>query len=181
MNFFLVFFLIFSFSFGQNQNIKTLSWKENRPLAWKDFRGKPKVSTNAAALTASGVSFGFSIGKTGKKITDFNTNVECVFYPTESWYKDEDANPHILRHEQIHFDITELFTRKFRQQISELRASPKIKNQLNSLYKAISKASSKMQNLYDEETNHSINKVQQKKWDDYIVAELRTLEAFKTK
>ena len=132
-------------------------------------------------MTASGVSFGFSIGKTGKKITDFNTNVECVFYPTESWYKDEDANPHILRHEQIHFDITELFTRKFRQQISELRASPKIKNQLNSLYEAISKASSKMQNLYDEETNHSINKVQQKKWDDYIVAELRTLEAFKTK
>ncbi len=117
-------------------------------------------------MTASGVSFGFSIGKTGNKITDFNTNVECVFYPTEFWYKDEDANPHILRHEQIHFDITELFTRKFRQQISELRASPKIKNQLNSLYEAISKASSKMQNLYDEETNHSINKVQQKKWDD---------------
>ena len=77
--------------------------------------------------------------------------------------------------------LCRISARKFRQQISKLRASPKIKNQLNSLYKAISKASSKMQNLYDEETNHSINKVQQKKWDDYIVAELRILEAFKTK
>ena len=173
------FLLISSFCFSQNQDLETAAWQEDKPLVWKDFKGKPNPNTDAAALTASGISFGFSISKTGNRITGFTADVECIFYPTESWYKIEDANAHILRHEQLHFDITELHARKFRQQISQLKASSRLRGQLNNLYKEISKASSLMQNLYDEETNHSINKVQQKKWDDYIVAELKKLEAFK--
>lgn len=182
MKTFFTFLIITAFAFGQNQNLETFSWEENKPLVWENFRGKPNPITDAAAQTASGISFGFSISKTGSRITDFTANVECVFYPTESWYKPEDVNAHILRHEQLHFDITELHARRFRQRISKIKAStPRLKKQLNDLYKATRIASSQMQNLYDEETNHSINKEQQKKWDDYIVAELKKLEAFKTR
>ncbi|SHH36755.1 DUF922 domain-containing protein [Winogradskyella jejuensis] len=178
----LFFALLFvtSFTFAQDKDLETFSWQEDRPLVWADFKGKPNPNTDAAALTASGISFGFSIGKTGNRITDFSTTVECLFYPSESWYKVEDADDHILKHEQLHFNITELHARMFRQQISELRASSQLKTQLNSLYKAISKASYEMQNKYDDETNHSINKEQQAAWQNYITAELKKLEAFKT-
>lgn len=178
-SFVLLFFSIISL--GQNQELETMSWQEKRPLVWSDFEGKPNPNTDAAAQTASGISFGFSIGKTGNRISDFTTTVDCLFYPSESWYKPEHATPHILNHEQFHFNITELHARMFREKISKIQPSNRLKIQLKALYKSISKASSVMQKRYDEETNHSINKEEQKKWNTYIVAELKKLEAFKAK
>jgi len=180
MKTFFAFLLFTSIAFSQDKDLETFSWDKNKPLVWKDFKGTPQQNTDATALTASGITFGFSIGKTGNRITDFSTNVECLFYPSESWYKPEDATPHILKHEQLHFDITELYARKFREQISRLKTSSSLRNQLNDLYKSISLASSKMQNLYDEETNHSINREKQTAWNILIAQELKKLEAFKT-
>ncbi|MFD1064091.1 DUF922 domain-containing protein [Winogradskyella litorisediminis] len=166
--------------FAQKADDITFSWDENRPLTWEDFQGKPVKNTDAAALTASGISFGFSIGKTGNKITEFTADVECLFYPEESWYKPNEADAHILKHEQLHFNITELHARKFRKHISELQPSRHLQNQLNKIYKAISQASYEMQQQYDEETNHSINKEKQAEWQSFITEQLKRYEAFKT-
>lgn len=175
-----LFILISVSCFAQKANDVTFSWNEDKPLVWSDFQANPNPNTDAAALTASGISFGFSIGKTGKKITDFTADVECLFYPNESWYKPKDSNLHILKHEQFHFNITELHARKFRKLISELKPSANLQTQLNKLYKTISKASFEMQNQYDAETNHSINKPKQAEWELFVAKELKKLEAFKT-
>ena len=169
-----------SFSFSQN-DADAISWNENRLLNWSDFKANPIQNTDAAALTASGISFGFSIGTTGNRITKFKTEVKCLFYPHESWYKSHSADAHILGHEQLHFDITELHARKFRQQISKIKPSANLKKQLNTLYKAISKASYDMQKTYDADTNHSINRERQAYWSSYVSSELRRLQAFKSK
>lgn len=180
MKYVIVFLFALSFCYGQKDSKETMSWNANTPIVWKDFKGKPNSNSDAAAQTASGISFGFSIGKTGGRITDFTTTVECLFYPSESWYKPNVASPHILKHEQVHFDITELHARKFRQHITSVKPSTRLKEQLNALYKSISKDSYLMQKKYDEETNHSINKQQQAAWNIFIAKELKKLEAYKT-
>ena len=168
------------FSFAQNEK-DAMSWNHSKHLTWSDFKGKPNQNSGAAASTASGISFGFSVRRVGNRITQFTTNVECLFYPYESWVKQESANNHILGHEQLHFDITELHTRKFRKQISQMKPSSNIKSRLNTLYKSISKASHDMQKLYDKETNHSINKKMQAYWQTFINKELKKLETYKSK
>ncbi|MBT8245082.1 MAG: DUF922 domain-containing protein [Winogradskyella sp.] len=180
MKFVRIFLLISTICFGQNEDLETMSWQAEKPILWKNFKGKPNRNNDAAAQTVSGISFGFSIGKTGNTITDFTTNVECLFYPTESWYKPEVATPYILKHEQLHFDITELHALLLRKKISKIKPSARLKSQLNDLYKSISRDSYKMQQRYDDETNHSINKEKQAAWNLYIAKALKKLEAYKT-
>ena len=175
----IIFLLCFN-SWSQNEDLKIIGWNENRPLNWSDFEDKPISNSSAAALTASGITFSYSIEKEEDEIVDFRTEVTCLFYPEKSWVKLNLANDYILKHEQLHFNITELHARKFRKAISELKVSSKLKNKLNNLYDTINKASSEMQKRYDAETNHSINKEEQEKWHLYITSELEILEDFKS-
>ena len=63
---------------------------------------------------------------------DFEVN--AFFYPNESWYKPDVCNNLILSHEQLHFDITELHARKFRQMVSNTRFTNKIRSEMNLHY-----------------------------------------------
>jgi len=173
-------FFICCSCFSQEQDLRTVSRNDDRPLTWDDFEAAPVKQSGAAALTASGITFGFSINKEDGRIVDFSTTVESLFYPEKSWVKPEHANAHILRHEQLHFDITELHARKFRKQIQQLKVSQNIRSQLNRLYKTTNEALTEMQKRYDAETNHSINKEKQAEWETFVIRELRKFEAYKS-
>ncbi|WP_238320928.1 DUF922 domain-containing protein [Neotamlana nanhaiensis] len=164
----------------QDQPVK--SWKASYKLTWNDFKGKPQLQTGAAAITASGISFGFSITETDShKVVDFTTEVHAHFYPEQSWYIPEQATNTILGHEQLHFDITELFARKFRQRISKLKISNNIKQELKALHKTINKELAVCQNKYDSETDFSRSFEAQLQWKLYVEAELKALEDFELK
>src|SRR5690606_10163074 len=47
--------------------------------------------------------------------------IEAVFSPENSSAKAKDKKPEVLGHEQLHFDISELFARKLRKRIRESR------------------------------------------------------------
>lgn len=158
----------------------TISWSEDYKLEWSDFQGKVKAVSNEAASTASGLTFGYSISNTGNTIDKFDANVKAYFYPEKSWYIKEKANEHILGHEQLHFDITELFARKFRKALQSVPLKGNLKNNLQILHSRINKELYQLQRVYDQETNHSINKEVQKQWEEAIVEELKKLEAFKS-
>ncbi|WP_370225804.1 DUF922 domain-containing protein [Mesoflavibacter sp.] len=165
----------------QSDVIEEVSWSENYKLTWSDFKGAPNNQTDAVAITASGITFSYSIKKTSNKVHSFKTLVKAYFYPEHSWCKKEMVDDNILRHEQLHFDITELHARLFRQQIAKLKPSLDIDNQLDQLHQSINKQLSLMQNSYDEETNHSINTEAQIKWQESVAKQLKTLEKFKSK
>lgn len=167
------------FIWGQN-NEPALSWNESYKLSWSDFKAKPNKRVSAAAVTASGITFGFSIKQTDDRVISFQTEVNAHFYPEKSWVKPELADNHVLGHEQLHFNITELHARKFRQQISELKTSQSIKNELRQLHKSINKDLEKMQNTYDAETNYSIYAEEQAKWGLFIAQELQKLSKYKS-
>ena len=158
-----------------------MSWDASYKLSWTDFRAKPNTNANAVAITASGITFGFSITKTDDNvIVGFTSDVHAHFYPEQSWYKKERADSQILGHEQLHFDITELYARKFRQRISHLKTSNSIRKELKAVHNAILKELSQIQGQYDKETNYSIHSESQTKWQTYIAVELDKLSKFKS-
>ena len=174
-------FILMLLFIGNNPDEEVMSWSETKKLTWKDFKAEPNQKSDAVALTASGITFGFSIKTSDKRVVGFSTTVESHFYPNKSWYFKEKCSDLILRHEQLHFDITELYARKFREKISKLQANRNIKKQLNGLHASINNELNKTQKRYDEETDHSINEAAQNHWENFIAKELMKLEQFKSK
>ena len=163
--------------FSQDQPV--ISWSDSYKLSWSDFKDKPDSNERAVAVTASGITFGFSIKQTDTQVISFTTNVLNHFYPEQSWYKVKEADAYVLEHEQLHFDITELYARKFRQCISHLKVSNAVSRQLKELHNAIKKELTSIQDAYDAETDFSRNAEQQAKWKAYITTELIKVSEYK--
>ncbi|TXG35634.1 DUF922 domain-containing protein [Seonamhaeicola maritimus] len=157
-----------------------IAWNDTYKLTWSDFKGEPDIYSSAVATTASGITFGFSIKQTNGRAVSFKTNVNAHFYPKKSWYKPDRANIHVLNHEQLHFNITELFARKFRYRISKIVISKSLKEELQNLHKTINKELAMMQDKYDDETNHSRSIEFQSKWEGYIKLELKKYSKYKS-
>lgn len=165
---------------GHTNNDETIKWQDTQKLSWEDFKGTPNPDSDAVALTASGITFGYSVKTRGKRIVGYSTTVEAHFYPKKSWYHSEKADDYILAHEQLHFDITELYVRKFRQQLERLVVNQNIKVQMGQIHEAINDALDKTQKMYDEQTNHSIVVEAQAYWENYIKEELAKLDKYKS-
>ncbi|WP_229724607.1 DUF922 domain-containing protein [Winogradskyella forsetii] len=168
------------FYVGSVSNDQTMVWDETTKLTWADFKADPDLESDAVALTASGITFGYSVRTSEERIVDFSATVEAQFYPNKSWYLKEKGNAHILAHEQLHFDITELYARQFRQHLTQLKANQNVKKQMNKLHVAINEAVNETQKRYDKETNHSMNIEKQKEWEAFIAKELKSLDEFKS-
>ena len=165
---------------GNNPNEETMTWSESRKLTWADFKATPDANSDAVALTASGITFGYSVKTSGKRIVDFSYSVEAHFYPRKSWYLKDKGDDHILRHEQLHFDITELYVRKFRQHLKRLVVNQNVKEQMNQIHVAINEALDETQKKYDAQTKHSINVEAQRYWESYVAEELKKLDTYKS-
>ena len=144
-------------------------WSANFRLRWKDFKGDVPKGAWAAATTASGIGYSFSTHfKNRKMIVDYEVN--SYFYPTRSWYQPDLCNEVTLGHEQIHFDITELFSRKMNEEISNTKFTNNIKEEVRAIYKRTLMALDSFQKEYDKQTNFSRNIEKQKLWQIQISA-----------
>jgi len=176
-HFFIFLNLLLCFSSLNNED--TVLWQEDLKLSWSDFKGKQNVESNAVAVTASGITFSYKVRKANSKVIEVTPNVKAHFYPKKSWVKLELADDYILAHEQLHFDITELHVRKLKKQISALKVTKNIGSILDRLLHNINNELSKMQNQYDSESNNSINKEVQHKWEVFIAKELKAYQNYK--
>jgi len=154
------------------ENSNSFTWQDKYKLTWQDFKAKPKAEVDAVALTVSGISFSYSLTQENSENYTYKTFVEANFYPEKSWVKIKDSTNYILSHEQLHFDITELYARKLRKRISETEFTKNIRAELNMLNDDINNELEIIQNQYDRETNHSIIQEMQDKWQIFIKNEL---------
>lgn len=163
-----IFFVFLFFCHAANsQELEVLEWNAKRKLTWADFKGQPMVKQSVAALTASGISYQFSTDwKGGELEVDFV--VTTYFYPERSWYRPELCDDVILSHEQLHFDISELFTRKMRERLAKANFSKNVKAEVNKIYVQVIKELNQFQNQYDKETNFSRNREQQLLWNQKV-------------
>ncbi|KPM31522.1 Hypothetical protein I595_2009 [Croceitalea dokdonensis DOKDO 023] len=148
-----------------------LLWHPEQRLSWSQFKGKVPVASVPAATTASGISYSYSANLLHHEVQlDFEVN--AYFYPNASWYKPEVCDSLILSHEQLHFDITELYARKMRIELRKTTFTENVKSEVKKIYKRILKELSDVQDQYDWETNFSRNPKAQMQWNQRIKAAL---------
>ncbi|PIB25314.1 DUF922 domain-containing protein [Maribacter sp. 4G9] len=163
----LVLSLLFTFSPSFIWAQEETPWSSNFRLQWKDFKGEIPTGANAAATTASGISYNFSSSyENGQMVVNYR--VQSFFYPTKSWYRPQICNDVTLLHEQLHFDISEVFARKMAKEMSETEFTKNIKQEVRLLYKRILKELDAFQRRYDLETDFSRNIEKQKLWQKQI-------------
>ncbi len=117
--FFIGFISLLSFSFVKDEFIL---WQENKKLKIQDFRAdnKDTIKVNRqqflGAISAIRIEYS-SFQRNKNSVPDFS--IKTYFDPNESWMLLK--NDYVLQHEQIHFDLTELYARKMRKSVESLR------------------------------------------------------------
>ena len=152
---------------GMAQEEEAILWDPARKLTWQDFRGKPMKTAWAAATTASGISYEYS-GVEKKGGYELQFKVLAHFYPEKSWYQPKLCDELVLSHEQLHFDISELFARKMRKEMAETRFTGNAKAEVKAINKKILQQMSTFQSRYDHETNYSRDREKQFAWNNKI-------------
>lgn len=170
----ILFFGVSNFLFSQT-NKADLIWTPETKLTWSDFRGAPSPTVDQTAQ--SSIKFGFYVktirGEKGKYIVSFFT----IFERYKSWYKRNVKNEYVLQHEQIHFDIAEVFSRKARREIMN---SKKVnKASVNKIMKGILLEYARYTDLFDAETSYGYKHEAQAQWAERIKRELDELDEFK--
>ncbi len=162
-----------SISLYQNPTIDFYTWSQKGKLNWSDFKGTPDYKSPEIAITASSVEFSYYT-----KGTVIGWQVIAKYFPDRSWIKKDKQSPYVLQHEQVHFDITELYARLFRKRLKESVKTSNDILMLKSIGKDILRDWQKTQDLYDKETNHSINEQKQAEWNKKVFDQLQALKDF---
>lgn len=143
---------------AQVKDEEVIRWHPQQRLTWADYKGKVKTDSDAAASTATYLGLEYNFGRNG-----FDYTITCSFSKTRSWGLHK--TDYILAHEQGHFDIAEIFARKLNQQLKAYRFDRNnFKEDLKKIYVDLTTEKDALQNQYDRETNHSINKEKQAEW-----------------
>jgi len=170
----LISIIFINYSFYRQTQPETIIWTKDKLLTWDNFKGLPDTSNKYAAVTNCNIKTNFRT----KKDTLFISAVSYM-QPSMSWVKSKSKNTNLLKHEQVHFDITELSMRKLRQTILSTKFIKKqIGNDLNKMTDIYTQAFKQYGALYDLETNHGLIKAKQTEWEKKIAKELKNLEAY---
>ncbi|NML72463.1 DUF922 domain-containing protein [Chryseobacterium sp. RP-3-3] len=171
----LCFFLFTHALFGQK-----IIWQEDRKLIWDNFKSpiNRENMLNVVAYTHCG--WEYSVVKSTDPKSLVKIEVTAIFNEDRSWKDVKKINDYILLHEQKHFDIAELFVRKFRKEIGEqIKTSGDYDKNFNAVYSKISNDYKNFQMSYDRVTQHGMNKEKQAEYNAIIAEELDNLKSYK--
>ncbi len=151
------------------QPYDTLQWRSSRNLQWSDFKGKADKFSDNDALTKSSIIVSFEFVRPGH----INYTIMAVFHYYGSWAKDYAQTDALLRHEQTHYNITELYARKIRKALYETDYVPgKFKTILDNLYNKYEEEWKDYQRLFDKQTSRGTNASAEKEWERKVQEEL---------
>lgn len=160
---------------SNNSTPQAIEWNEFYELRWDDFAGKrPGDAAGDAGTVVQIKARPFLIKD------KVHYDVYALFVKEKSWAEAYTAP--LLAHEQLHFDIAELYARKIRKKISELQAeNVKDVDAYNLSIQELLQESNEIDMQYDVETLHGAMVEKQKEWTERVNAELNGLRKFKKK
>ena len=99
-------------------------------------------------------------------------NVTNTMEPLLSWAASEGKSADVLRHEQRHFDLNEVYARKLEILLSRPRVTgattdevrTALRKEINATASAVLDMTAQMQSLYDDQTAHGTNAAMQASW-----------------
>jgi hypothetical protein len=158
-----------------------IPWREGTKLKWTDFTGPPDHSSEHDAITRYLFDYNYKWDGGG----NITVNINCFFEKNRSWRKiEKKLTPELLVHEQMHFDIAELFARKMRKAFAEYTAThksgPNTKAEISKIFHDMNTETQKYQDLYDAETDHSRIAEKQLEWNRKLPSMLQELAKYRS-
>ena len=149
----------------------TIIWQKDSLLTREDFKGKVTKEWAGCCVAAIMIVPNESDG-------NMLFSVQAVFIKSKS--NIIQTSDYILKHEQLHFDICELFARKLRKMMLETDFT-KVKtiiHEIQTMYNKINMEYAKFQEKYDKDTNHGENPAKQKVWSDDVANQMAELDKY---
>lgn len=165
-------------AYGQNPGEATvITWREDVKLTWDDFKAEVPYDPGYSAQSWTGLEF------SGKCVDGrFFYEVNAVFRQDSSWVIGVRKSKKLLRHEQGHFDIAEIYARKLRKSLQEIphpcQDVEKTRQEIQRRTIENRRELADTQSRYDHETRNGAKKKKQKRWDKFIRQQLQTLSEF---
>ena len=163
---FLLLLLLFSKKMAAQDEHK-LYWNKNIPLQWSHFKGPVDTSSKFHASTFCEIFSEYNWTVKNNRYT-FTFTTGSYLNTSRSWSVKEKQTPGLLRHEQLHFDIAELFARVYLQRLNKTVYTSTFKSKIEQINQDNLRNLKVMQDLYDEQTYHSEDKYMQAKWEVYV-------------
>lgn len=153
---------------------KPLTYDRYEEITFKNFRG---LEFYKKTLYGS-KRFAYVFTEIDSEIEDHTVMVRSLFHPSRSFvYKKNNNSTELLTHEKYHIKITELFARKAKKRIANLKTFNKSK--IEEILNTTTEEAWRYQKQYDYDTFHSYVLGEQKKYEKEIDSFLILLETFK--
>jgi len=149
-------------------------WNDSTTLTWDDFQAEVPYDPGYSAQSWTGVDF-FGKCVDGK----FSYEVTTIFRQDSSWVIGIRKTEELLRHEQGHFDIAEIYARKLRAALMAIEEPcldvEATRHKIDQLVAVNQRELAAAQREYDQETENGGKKKPQKRWQASIAAQLQVL------
>jgi hypothetical protein len=174
----LILLFLFSHLIGLNivaQNSEeNIEWSSDRKLTWMDFQGIEPNGNTYSALNYGGIYLIFEQGDIFSSIVKLR--IDNIFNKKLSWTNTD--SKYILKHEQLHSDIREVYSRLIRKEILKKKFSTlrDVDISVNEIHYKLEQEMNLYQDKYDQETEHSENIEKQKEWNlkvEKLIEELK--------
>ncbi|MDE1191108.1 MAG: hypothetical protein PW786_03085 [Arachidicoccus sp.] len=161
---------------------KDVEWSPEG-LTYKNYKlihdSKKNADAKIGAVTGSKPAMDASVVNIDEK-RFLRITLSNHFDYDKSWMlKSEINNSALLKHEQGHFDINEIYTRKTFQQFKNFRFTENFKQEIYSIMQAENNELIQMQQLYEKETVYGTNAEGQAKWNTIIADDLVSVPSYK--
>lgn len=141
-----------------------LAWHKDRPLQWEDFAGAVNDSSHFDAECFAEVKYTYTFTSP----QDFHFDVQAVFNKGTSWIKAANKSDKLLKHEQVHFDIAQLYACKLQQAFYNYTYTSNFAEEVLQIFDVFNKEYHHTQKLYDEQSNHSLVSNRQQEWENFV-------------
>ncbi|MEX0845867.1 MAG: DUF922 domain-containing protein [Balneolaceae bacterium] len=164
---------VISYSQEVDSTQNFIFWSDDYRLIWTDFEKLPQRYSEHTAFSVIGYICEFEMNDRHYKV-----NIRTYFDRNNSWSKH--WVPILLSHEQGHFDLAEIYARKFRLEILEAMKSGNISiKKFEQMSDAAMRRLEEAQLEYDKATNYSLDYRAQLKWNEHIKEELMKFDHLK--
>jgi hypothetical protein len=163
----LIALLLFTSATVFAQDVNKRSWDPANPLQWADFQGPVDPTSKFGAVTHSGMSYTWHRQVVNGQ-SQFTFTAQSFMDKSKSWVREGKRTDGLLSHERLHFDISEFFARKLLVAFQDYQYTNDYRNEIDKVHQQMADARKAMEEKYDAQANHGLNKLKQAEWDLYV-------------
>ena len=145
----------------------------SRLLKWSDFSGNPDNGVDYFAFTYWNISYKYDAFQFKGDTIKWQVQI-ILDLGKNSWKKKDKISDTVLKHEQGHFDVGIICAMELQERINNtifLKGDYQVR--LSAVIKEVVDKYKKMDLQYDVETNHSVKREEQWKWDAFFAIKIK--------